>query len=39
MNLTLIAYVMTDEAFYAVVITHKRRSNKIYNTKLTMTKI
>ena len=29
----------TDEAFYAVVKTHKRRSNKIYNTELTMTKI
>ena len=28
-----------DEAFYAVVKTHKCRSNKIYNTELTMTKI
>ena len=30
---------LTDEAFYAVVKTHKRRSNKIYNSELTMTKI
>ena len=28
-----------DEAFYAVVKTHKRRLNKIYNSELTMTKI
>ena len=30
---------ITDEAFYAVVKTHKHRSNKIYNFKLTMKKI
>ena len=29
----------TDEAFDAVVKTHKRRSNEIYNTELTITKI
>ena len=28
-----------DEAFCAVVKTHKRRSNKIYKFELTMTKI
>ena len=28
-----------DEAFYAVVKTHKRHSNKDYNTELTKTKI
>ena len=28
-----------DEAFYAVVKTHKRQSNKIYKYELTMTKI
>ena len=28
-----------DEVFYAVVKTHKRRSNKNYNSKLTITKI
>ena len=28
-----------DEAFYAVVKTHKPQSNKIYNIELTMTKI
>ena len=28
-----------DKAFYAVVKTQKRRSNKIYNSELTMTKI
>ena len=28
-----------NEAFYAVVKTHKRRSNKIYNSELIMTKI
>ena len=32
-------YRITDEAFYAVVKTHKRRSNKISNSELTMTKI
>ena len=31
--------MMGDEAFYAVVKTHKRRSKKIYNTELTMKKI
>ena len=30
---------MIDEAFSVVVKTHKRRSNKIYNSDLTMTKI
>ena len=29
----------TDEEFYAIIKTHKRRSNKIYNSELTMTKI
>ena len=29
----------SDEVFYAVAKTHKCRSNKIYNTKLTMIKI
>ena len=28
-----------NDAFYAVVQTHKRWSNKIYNSKLTMKKI
>ena len=28
-----------DEAFYAVAKTHKRRSKKIYNSELTITKI
>ena len=28
-----------DEAFYVVVKTHKRRSKKFYNSKLTMKKI
>ena len=28
-----------DKAFYAVVKTHKRQSNKIYNSELTITKI
>ena len=28
-----------DEAIYAVVKIHKRQSNKIYNTELTMKKI
>ena len=28
-----------DKAFSAVVKTHKRRSNKIYNSELKMTKI
>ena len=28
-----------NEAFYTVVKTHKRRSNKIYNSELTITKI
>ena len=31
--------VLSDDAFYVVVKTHKRWSNKIYNSKLTMTKI
>ena len=30
---------LIDEAFYAVVKTHKHRSIKIYNSELTMTKI
>ena len=30
---------VVDKAFYAVVKTHKHRSNKIYNTELKMTKI
>ena len=29
----------SNKAFYAVVKTHKRQSNKIYNSKLTMTKM
>ena len=29
----------TDEAFDAVVKTHKRQSSKIYNSELTITKI
>ena len=33
------SWKVTDEAFYAVVKTHKRRSNEIYNSELTMTKI
>ena len=28
-----------DKAFYAIVKTHKRRSNKIYTSELIMTKI
>ena len=32
-------FEMNDEAFYAVAKTHKRRSNKIYNSELTITKI
>ena len=29
----------SDEVFYAVIKTHKRQSKKIYNSKLTITKI
>ena len=32
-------HVIFDEAFYAVVKAHKLRSNKIYKSELTMTKI
>ena len=32
-------HMMSDEAFYAVVKTHKRRSKKIYKSELTKIKI
>ena len=38
-TLSNLAHMMSDEEFYEVVKTHKRRSNKIYNSEITMTKI
>ena len=38
-NTALLMKWVHDEALYVVVKTHKRRSNKIHNSKLTMTKI
>ena len=35
----VIIRVPHDEAFYAVVKSHKRRSKKIYNSELTIKKI
>ena len=39
MGMIIILSSMTDETFYAVVKTHKRRSNKIYNSELTIKNI
>ena len=39
MNMGILWKWYTNEAFFAVVKTHKRRSNKIYNSELTITKI
>ena len=38
-NASLILMMVSNEAFCAVVKTHKQRSNKIYNTELIKIKI